>query len=656
MSFLILLFNFIAFLSALSTSVPLTSPSSQTRTTTKRSQLLNTTTITTFPKGTWLENLVICQTDGNALVTLLSSPTVLLLSTTTPNSFPPLTIATFPHTLGCLGIVELELNIFYVITGNWSAHTGLSTPGSYSIWEIDMTGAKKGKESAARTKKIADVPGGGFLNGMTVLNPIEGILLVADSLFSSVWAVNVRTGTVNLAINDTSMAPLLGASPPLGINGLHIIGSELYYDNTNKATFNKIPIDLKTGKATGEALTLVQSEKAFPDDFVVDFEGSAWMTADLYGEMDFLPGVEAAVRGDSVGFSVVAGSRNDTSNSGWTAAHVLNNVRVDKLVEGVRCKITSKVSSTQNNNVTDPDPFTKFLAKITPITLTASLELRAKGLFLAHHVFGYESKTPMFSYMRIYYPPGSHTEHGQHLVTALRSAWYSYFAFSILDSRIFQLARRSYTSALSSMNSALLSKEVVMSNSTLLAILLLDVFEQMASRIAHHYKEKYEGTEGKHLAGALAIMGVRGAEQFSDPLSVAMLQHMSSNILVNCLRDGLDVPVELLNLRAQAFRIVQPNDLQWRLAQLMVDLVVIKSRIRIGAIDLGAIHSGLLELNNEYWSIHAELGKLSTSHGINLDNLHLIRSALDKLAVEHFLTFSNFDSIGHDAERLIEVN
>ncbi|TVY78201.1 hypothetical protein LSUE1_G004181 [Lachnellula suecica] len=299
----LLFYYFLTNLWVISTAAPLTPI--------KGPQTLSSTVLFEFPKGTWLENLVIRQTDGNALVTVLSAPEVLLISTT--NEFRPITVATFPDAIGCLGIVELGHDVFYIVAGNWTAATGTSTLGSYSIWEIDL---RNRGPKFAKTTKIVDLPGSGFLNGMTVLNPVAGILLVADSLNSAVWSVNVHTRDVAVAINDTSMAPMqYGTLPALGINGLHLLGSELYYDNTDKATLNKIPVDLNTGKATGPAVTLLQSTvtEIFPDDFTIDFEGNIWMTADLWGQLDLIPGAASTA-------STNASSKEDKSNTGWTAA------------------------------------------------------------------------------------------------------------------------------------------------------------------------------------------------------------------------------------------------------------------------------------------------------------------------------------------------
>jgi len=268
-----------------------------------------------LPKGTWLENFVIRQSDGNALVTILSSPEVLLLSTS--NDFDPIKVATFPDALGCLGIVELYHDVFYIAVGNFSVKTGNSTPDSWSIWEVDIRHRKP--EDAAITK-ITDVPGAGFLNGMTILNPVTGVLLVADSLFSAVWSVNVRTGHVAVAINDTTMAPTTGGAISLGINGLRVVDSDLFYDNSNRATFNRIPIDLHTGQATGPAITLFQgsSDEILPDDFAIDFEANAWVVTG--GQMFLLPGAAAPTAG-SLSFSLefVAGSATETRITGWTS-------------------------------------------------------------------------------------------------------------------------------------------------------------------------------------------------------------------------------------------------------------------------------------------------------------------------------------------------
>jgi len=270
-------------------------------------------------KGTWLENFVIRQQDGNAVVTVLTSPDVYLFSTT--NEFEPVRLAHFDGNLGCLGIVEMGHDVFYVGVGNWSASTGEATPGTWSIWEMDLNGFDSHSHQEVSVTQVAALPDTGFLNGMTVLNPNRGTILVADSLYSSVWSVNVRTGNVDVAINDTTMSILQDATGlQLGINAISNIDGYLYYDNTNRATFCRIPIDRLTGQPLGPAEILVKSniDTIFPDDFVIDFAGNAWMTSDKLSEVSLLRNVGS---GEHPVIEIVAGDRSDASIAGFTAAH-----------------------------------------------------------------------------------------------------------------------------------------------------------------------------------------------------------------------------------------------------------------------------------------------------------------------------------------------
>ena len=304
-----LMFSFLSLL-PLSLSAPTSAPS------TNPSAALEPQIIYEYPKGTWLENLVIRQSDGNALVTILSpSAEVYLISTT--DSSPPIHVASIPNVLGTLGIVELARDIFYVVAGNWSASTLQNAPGTYSIWSIDM------RSPFTELNKVADLPDAAFLNGLAVSNPVRGLLLAADSGLGVVWAVNAFNGSVSVAINDTTMDPTPDAAPPLGINSVVVKDEYLYYANTNRATFNRIPIDVLTGTPTGSAQTLLQSDTStiFPDDFTFDFAGNAWLTADILSELDFLGGAGNDPSPDAkVAVEVVAGNPAASKVAGWTAA------------------------------------------------------------------------------------------------------------------------------------------------------------------------------------------------------------------------------------------------------------------------------------------------------------------------------------------------
>lgn len=295
--------------------------------------LLEPNIITTFPNGTWIENLTPRSVDGNFLATALSSPDVYLISST--SEFEPAKIASFPGNLGALGIVELGLDVFCVVVGNYSVSKATVTPGSWSIWQIDLNQAnssathntwsawgkattKESKSIPAITRKVTDLPKAGLLNGLTVLNPNTGVVLVSDSLNGSVWSVNVLTGHVTTVITDPTMKPHpeLSGGLSIGINGLSVNNGYLYYDNTNEVTFNRIPINATTGVAIGPAETLIDNEFAniWPDDFTLDFAGNAWLACE-WGHIAFLEGMTS---GKKPGIKAVV--QNVTMPNGFSAA------------------------------------------------------------------------------------------------------------------------------------------------------------------------------------------------------------------------------------------------------------------------------------------------------------------------------------------------
>ena len=162
-------------------------------------------------------------------------------------------------------------------------------------------------------RKLASLPSAGFLNGLAVANPVQGILLAADSLLGVVWSINAYTGVVDIAINDTAtMAPIPRAEGgiPLGINSLLVRDEYLYYANSDRASFSRIPIDLSTAHATGPAQTLLQANYSVltADDFAIDFAGNIWLTSDPLSELVLLRGAGAVGAGGNVGADKLGGS------------------------------------------------------------------------------------------------------------------------------------------------------------------------------------------------------------------------------------------------------------------------------------------------------------------------------------------------------------
>lgn len=127
----------------------------------------------------------------------------------------------------------------------------------------------------ALVRKVVDIPAAGVLNGMTLLSKTEGTILMADSTKGLVWRLNVRSGDYATTINDTLLKPNASATPPFGVNGVHVINSVLYFSNTNYGIIGKFPIS-HDGYPTGPGVNISTSVPN-ADDFAVDSCGSIWL-------------------------------------------------------------------------------------------------------------------------------------------------------------------------------------------------------------------------------------------------------------------------------------------------------------------------------------------------------------------------------------------
>ncbi|ESZ95206.1 hypothetical protein SBOR_4405 [Sclerotinia borealis F-4128] len=163
----------------------------------------------------------------------------------------------------------------------------------------------------ATVTKLTDIPSADFLNGMTTLDDTH--ILVADIYNGWVYKICTTTGAYSIILNDPKMKyPLTGASTNLGINGLKISDSHLYWTNTAIGILNRIQIR-SDGSAIGESEVYTDNvPKA--DDFVFKGDGSIWVAQNQMDELGVVGVGETSAR-------VVAGSNVWTVLAGVTAGH-----------------------------------------------------------------------------------------------------------------------------------------------------------------------------------------------------------------------------------------------------------------------------------------------------------------------------------------------
>lgn len=224
--------------------------------------------LVTFPN--FAENIAV-RWNGDILVTSVTTPSVQYLDSAHPNVT---TLAPIPNANGLSGISEIEKDLFAVAAGIWNITTRRSE--QMTIWTLDFR-----HSSAARPilRKIVDVVNATALNGMAAL-PGSSIILAAESNLGAVYRIDVARRTYAVMIQDEKFAPT-GPAPSLGINGVRIHGSELYFANSATGFFGRVPIS-SSGFATGPLQLVSQFNYDDPgteaiDDFGIDNAGNAWV-------------------------------------------------------------------------------------------------------------------------------------------------------------------------------------------------------------------------------------------------------------------------------------------------------------------------------------------------------------------------------------------
>ncbi|KAK6390439.1 hypothetical protein LTR65_005563 [Meristemomyces frigidus] len=212
------------------------------------------------------------------------------------------TIHQFALTDSALGIAEVEEDVFVVVTAGLNGTS--ASPGSAKIWKVDMLACEPGSPSTVTL--IATLPAVGFPNGVTSLPSDKRNVLVADSAKGIIWRVDTHTGACTVAMENTSFA-FASALLPLGVNGIHVLGSELYFTNTGAGLFGKVNITTN-GLAAGAVQIITSS--VFPDDFALTANGTAYIV-----------GSSALWRASPDGQVAVLAGPNDLALEGDTSAH-----------------------------------------------------------------------------------------------------------------------------------------------------------------------------------------------------------------------------------------------------------------------------------------------------------------------------------------------
>lgn len=290
---------------------------------------------------------------------------------------------------------------------------------------------------------------------------------------------------------------------------------------------------------------------------------------------------------------------------------------------------------------------------LDPRSLPLSLEWQARDAFFAYYVTG-TSRT--WDFLGQFYDQKQTPEHLKFSIDAVSLA---YLAHSVYSDTAFVTARERYVSALRMTNKALQSPEVAAKDTTLLTSLLLDLFEKITNT-EHRHEKAWTG----HVHGALALVRLRGLDQFQDFSALRVLVRLSTNLLISCVVSETPVPDELIALRAYAAKHLNVGDPKWRLSGLMVHYANLRSDIRRGRLSIDDCIHISMELDAKLQALALDMplswqykttivdGESESIYDRHLDSypdrhttqtwnvLRLVRILLHECVLEHCLSYA----------------
>jgi hypothetical protein len=216
-----------------------------------------------------------------------------------------------------------------------------------------------------------------------------------------------------------------------------------------------------------------------------------------------------------------------------------------------------------------------------PKSVGIPIRQRAKDLFYYNYVIG---KSQPLDFLQPYYdkcPSGA-----DNLLESIDAVSLACLNFQKRTVSAHWEAQRHYVSALRLTRSALDDPNDARNDSTILSVMLLDMYEKIVNSGLDHGE-----AWATHINAALALVKLRGDNQFHDIAGLRILIRLSINAEINCSVGERPIPSQLLDLRRTlAAYIPKPINPKWRQNELMQEYMGLRQRMKDGTIsDLEAV-------------------------------------------------------------------
>jgi hypothetical protein len=234
-------------------------------------------------------------------------------------------------------------------------------------------------------------------------------------------------------------------------------------------------------------------------------------------------------------------------------------------------------------------------------SIAPTIEERATGFFFSNFVISVRGPTRgHLDYLENIYNTDDMDDNLLSSMKAVGLAGYSHVAHA---PQLIKDARQEYTKALRLTNLALRSPKDVKKDSTLLAIMILGIFETVTG-----CDQRSMSAWAEHVNGAAALVKLRGLEQLRTPAGRRMFIQVTSSLLISCIQRQLALPMHIIELRAEVAEYINATEPAWRVQEILIAFADFRSKTRTGVIsDPQAILSKALEIDGALLELFSDV-------------------------------------------------
>ncbi|KAH6672031.1 hypothetical protein B0J14DRAFT_594973 [Halenospora varia] len=199
----------------------------------------------------------------------------------------------------------------------------------------------------------------------------------------------------------------------------------------------------------------------------------------------------------------------------------------------------------------------------SPDSPTLSLLYKAQHAFFANYV-----TSRCWDFLTPYHHP---IDAPPHLTLAIEAVSLAYLWHQLYSPTALVAAREKYVAAICQVNKILRSKCEVQKDTTLMTSLLLDLFEKITECEPRRTVSKGSTKSwSSHIEGALALVKLRGVEEFKEEVEFTMLARLTTHYICGCVASGEGIGDEMASVQDYlGVRRCSPSPV-WKLTDLMM--------------------------------------------------------------------------------------